>query len=200
MNVVVIQGEDLLKEYEQSSDKILFILKNQGYCEDGNIIVKEFETEKEKEAYLKGFEDGEGWNKNYFIENERAKEIADLIKTSRIYIVSDNFFQEDMPSECKFKIFAGEKAYERAIFFLTESSNAQNTFTDFLKENGDFRTKDLYWEIEEQILEMWSAESINILENVRELGKYAEKYSELSYKEREVDYGVRGYYFEETFV
>ncbi len=198
MNVVVIQGEDLVREYEQASDKIQFILKNQSYCEDGNIIVKEFETESEKRAYLQGFEDGEGWNKNHFIENERADNIAHLINNSRIYIVRENFFQEDIQPNCEFKIFAGEKAYERAIWFLTESSNAQNTFTDFLKENSDFRTKDLYWEIEEQILEMWSAETLDVLENIRELGKYAEKYSDLDYKEREVDYGVTGYYFEKS--
>ncbi len=199
MKVVVIQGENLVKEYEQASDKILFVLKNQSYCEDGKIIVKEFENEGEKKAYLQGFEDSKGWNKNHFIENERADEIASLINNSRIYIVRDNFFQEDMPSECIFKIFAGEKAYERAIWFLMESSNAQNTFTDFLKENGDFRTKDLYWEIEEQILEMWSAETFDVLENIREIGKYAEKYSDLDYKEREVDYSVTGYYFEKSY-
>ena len=60
MNVIVIQGEDLIKEYEQSSNKIQFILKNHSVAEVGNIIVKEFETEKEKQAYLQGFEDGEG--------------------------------------------------------------------------------------------------------------------------------------------
>jgi len=200
MNVVVIQGEDLVKEYEQSSDKIQFILNNHNFVEDGNIIVKEFETEKEKQAYLQGFEDGDGWNKNHFIENERAAEIAHLINNSRIYIVRENFYQKDMPPSCEFKIFAGENAYERAIQFLAESANAQNTFLDFLKEQGDFRTTNLYWEIEEQTLEMWSAESINILDNVRELGKYAENYSELNYKEREIDFGVTGYYFEKSAI
>ncbi len=200
MNVIVIQGEDLVKEYEQSSDKIQFVLNNHNFVEDGNIIVKEFETEKEKQAYLQGFEDGEGWNKNHFIANERADEIAHLIISSRIYITKDNFYQEDMPPSCEFKIFAGENAYERAIQFLAKSANAQNTFLDFLKEQGDFRTKNLYWEIEEQTLEMWSAESIDILENIRELGKYAEKYTELDYKEREVDYGVTGYYFEKSAI
>ncbi len=196
MNVVVIQGEDLVKEYENAVDKIQFVLKNHNLAEIGNIIVKEFETEREKQAYLQGFEDGDGWNKNHFIENERAKEISDLIKTSRIYIVREDFYQENMSPNCEFKVFAGENAYERAISFLTESANARNTFTEFLKEEGDFRTKNLYWAIEEQTLEMWSAESINILENVQELGRYAEKYSELDYKECEVDYGVKGYYFE----
>lgn len=184
MNVIVIQGEDLVKQYEQTSDKILFILNNQSYCENGNIIVKKFETEGEKKSYLQGFEDGNGWGKNHFIENERADDIANLIDNSRIYIVRDNFFQEDMPSECLFKIFAGEKAYERAIRFLTDSSNAQSSFIEFLKEEGDFRTKDLYWEIEEQILEMWSADTINVLENIREIGNYADKFSDLDYKER----------------
>lgn len=198
--IVIIQGEELVKEYEQSSNKIQFVLNNHNFVEDGNIIVKEFETEKEKQAYLQGFEDGDGWNKNHFIENERADEIAHLIKTSRIYIVRENFYQEDMPPSCEFKIFAGENAYERAIYFLEESANARDSFVEFLKEQGDFRNNNLYWEIEEQTLEMWSAESINILENVRELGKYAEKYTELDYKEREVDFGVTGYYFEKSAI
>ncbi len=198
MNLVVIQGEDLVKEYEQSSNKIQFVLNKFGVAEVGNIIVKEFETEKEKQAYLQGFEDSDGWNKNHFIENERAEEIAHLIKTSRIYIVREDFYQEEMSPICQFKIFAGENAYERAVWFLTESSNARDTFTEFLKEEGDFRTKNLYWEIEEQILEMWSAESIDILENIRELGRYAEKYSEIDYRERELDFGGIGYYFEKN--
>ncbi|MEK7725388.1 MAG: hypothetical protein AAB336_13630 [Acidobacteriota bacterium] len=199
-SVIVIQGEDLVKEYEQSDNKIQFVLNNYTISEDGNIIVKEFETEKEKQAYLQGFEDGDGWNKNHFIANERADEIAHLIKNSRIYVVRENFYQENMPSNCEFKIFAGEKAYERAIFFLEESANARDSFVEFLKEEGDFRTKDLVWEIDEQTLQMWSAESMNVLDNIRELGKYAEKYSELVYKEREIDYGVRGYYFEDKYV
>lgn len=198
MNVIVIQGEDLVKKFEESANKIQFVLNNYSISEDGNIILKEFETEKEKQAYLQGFEDGEGWNKNHFIENERAFEISQLIKNSRIYITKDNFYQEDMPPSCSFKIFAGEKAYERAIRFLTESSNAQNTFTDFLKANDDFRTRNLYWEIEEQTLEMWSAESMDIIENIREIGSYANKYSEIHYKERDLDYEVTGYYFEKS--
>lgn len=199
-SVIVIQGEDLVKEYEQASDKILFVLKNQSYCEDGKIIVKEFATEAEKRAYLQGFEDGEGWNKNYFIENERADEIVHLVNNSRIYIVRDDFYQEDMPPTCEFKIFAGEKAYERAIWFLMESANAQESFREFLNEEGDFRNRKLHWEIEEQTLEMWSADSINVLETVRELGNYAKNHTEIDYKEREIDYGVTGYYFEKSAV
>lgn len=195
-SVIVIQGEDLVREYQQAQDKIQFVLKNRAYCESGNIIVKEFETENEKRAYLQGFEDGEGWIENHFIENERADEIVHLINTSRIYIVKDDFYQEDLPSGSAFRIFAGENAYEKAIFFLTESANAHESFVEFLKEENDFRNRNLYWEIEEQTLEMWSADSIEILKSIQELGNYANKYTEVRYREREVDYGVTGYYFE----
>jgi len=200
MNLIVIQGEELVKEYEQSSNKIQFILKNRGIEELGNIIVKEFETEGEKAAYLQGFEDAEGWNKNYFIENERAKVINDLIKNRRIYIVRDDFYQEGITNECLFKIFAGQNAYERAVSFLIESANARESFMEFLKEEEDFRTRHLFWEIEEQTLEMWSADSIDVLENIQELGKYAQRYGDLEYKELEVDYGVKGFYFEKTYL
>ena len=33
-----------------------------------------------------------------------------------------------------------------------------------------------------------------------DIGRYAEKYGELNYQEREVDYGVKGYYFEKARV
>jgi hypothetical protein len=62
------------------------------------------------------------------------------------------------------------------------SSNVQNRFTDFLNKNGDLHTKDFYWKIEEQILEMWSAEVLDVLENIREFGNYAEIYIDLDYK------------------
>lgn len=34
-SVIGIQGEELVREYQQASDKIQFILKNQSYCESG---------------------------------------------------------------------------------------------------------------------------------------------------------------------
>ena len=134
------------------------------------------------------------------IEWNEAEEIAELLKPSRVYVVREDFYQEDMPSECRFRIVAGENSYERAIFFLSETANAGDTFQEFLKKEDDFRTKNLYWEIEEQTLEMWSAESLDLLENVQELGNYAEKYGGLVYKESVVDFGVTGYYFEKSNV
>ncbi|MGI8669744.1 MAG: hypothetical protein ACR2J3_07830, partial [Aridibacter sp.] len=111
--------------------------------------------------------------------------------------VREHFFQEDMEEDYRFILFAGVKSYERAISFLTETANAQDTFLEFLeKEKDDFKERSLYWEIEEQTLEMWSAESIELLNSVKELGNYAEKYGELNYKVGEVDYGITAYSFE----
>lgn len=202
MNLVVIQSEELIKQFENADNEIQFILKNYQNIEiRDKILIKEFESELEKTAYLQGIEDSDGWNKVYVIEDEiQIEEIVSLLKQARVYLVRDDFYQEDMPPQCEFRIFAGANAYERATFFLTESANARDTFTDFLEEEGDFRNKNLYWEIEEQTLEMWSAESINILESIQELGRYAEIYGELDYKEREVDYGVTAYSFEKSSI
>lgn len=202
MNVIVIQGEELIRGYESASDEIQFVLKNYRNTETvGKILIKEFETEQEKQAYFQGIEDCEGWNKNYVIEdNEQSEELAALLKLTRVYVVREDFYQEDMSPECRFSLFAGANSYERAIFFLGETANAGDTFQQFLEKEGDFRTKNLYWEIEEQTLEMWSAESLDLLDSVQELGNYAIKYGELDYNEREVDYGVTGYYFEKASV
>lgn len=202
MNLIVIQGEEFVRGYESADDEIQFVLKNYRYIETaGKILIKEFETEQEKLAYLQGIDDGEGWNKNYVIEdNEQAEELAALLKPSRVYVVREDFYQEDMSPECRFRLFAGANSYERAIFFLGETANAGDSFQQFLEKEGDFRTKNLYWEIEEQTLEMWSAESLDLLDSVQELGNYAVKYGELNYNEREVDYGVTSYYFEKTSV
>lgn len=198
MNVIVVHSEELVKEFEHSRNEIKFIVNSYQNAETREkISIKEFETEKEKQAYLQGIEDSEGWNRNYIIEdNEEVEEIISLLKPSRVYVVREDFYQEDMPPECCFRVFAGANSYERAIFFLSETANARDTFEEFLEKEGDFKNKNLYWEIEEQTLEMWSAESLDLLKSVRELGRYAEKYGELAYDEREVDYGVTGYYFE----
>lgn len=203
MNVIVIQGEDFIRAYENSDDdkRVQSVVKSyRNQKTNGKILVREFETEEEKEAYAQAIEDCKGWNKNYLIDWDEADEIAELLKPSRVYVIREDFHQEDMPSECKFRIFAGVNSYERAIFFLSETANAGDTFQEFLKKENDFRTKNLYWEIEEQTLEMWSAESLDLLKNVQELGRYAEKFGELDYDEREVDYGVTGYYFENKYV
>lgn len=203
MNIIVIQGEDFIRAYEKSDDdrRVQAILKSfRNKKAIGKVLVREFETEREKDAYVQAVEDCEGWNKNYLIDYDEAEEIAELLKPSRVYIVRENFYQEDMPSECKFSFFAGANSYERAISFLTESANARDTFEEFLEKEGDFRIKNLYWKIEEQTLEMWSAESLDILKSVMELGNYAVKYGKLDYDEREVDYGVRGYYFEDKYI
>ena len=202
MNVIVIQGEELIRGYESAGDEIQFVLKNYRNTETvGKILLKKFETKQEKQAYFQGIEDCEGWNKNYVIEdNEQSEELAALLKPTRVYVVREDFYQEDMSPECRFRLFAGANSYERAIFFLGETANAGDTFQQFLEKEGDFRTKNLYWEIEEQTLEMWSAESLDLLDSVQELGNYAVKYGELDYNERELDYGVTGYYFEKTSV
>ncbi len=197
MNVIVIHGKDSVSDFENAPDENQFIINSFRDKTDGNIRIKEFKTEQEKQAYIQGIQDGEGWNENYIIEdNEQSEEIIEILKPSRVYVVREDFYQEDMPPECRFRIFAGANSYERAIFFLSETANAGDTFENFLEKEGDFRTKNLYWEIEEQTLEMWSAESLDLLESVQELGRYAKKYGELNYKEDEVDYGVKGYYFE----
>ncbi|MCU0240226.1 MAG: hypothetical protein MUC29_12360 [Pyrinomonadaceae bacterium] len=197
--LIIIQGTKLVDEYQNSENRNKIILNNYNFLEsEGNILVKEFETKAEKEAYLQGFDDCEGWNKNHIIENEKAQEISKLLKSARIYIVKEDFYQEDMQPDCSVRLFTCENAYERAIEFLIETANARDTFCDFLKNEGDFRNKNLYWEIEEQTLEMWSAESIDVLETVQELGDYARTFSEIDYQEKEVDYGVTGYYFEKS--
>lgn len=203
MNVIIIQGEDFVRAYENADDEkriqsILMSSRNKKAV--GQILVREFETEEEIEAYFQAFEDSKGWNKNYLIGWDEAEEIAELLKPSRVYVVREDFHQEDMPSECKFRLFAGANSYERAIFYLSETANAGDTFREFLEKEGDFQTKNLYWEIEEQTLEMWSAESLDLLANVIELGKYAEKYGELDYDQREVDYGVTSYSFEDKYI
>lgn len=202
MNVIVVHSEELVKELEHSRNEIKFVVNSYRNAETrGKISIKEFDTQQEKQAYLQGIEDGEGWARNYVIENnEEVEEIVSLLKPSRVYVVREDFYQEDMSPECRFRLFAGANSYERAIFFLSETANAGDTFQQFLEKEGDFREKNLYWEIEEQTLEMWSAESLDLLKSVQELGRYAEKYSGLSYQEREVDYGVRGYYFEKASV
>jgi len=203
MNVIVIQGEDFIRAYENSDDdrRVQSVLKSfRNKKSVGKVLVREFETEREKDAYVQAVEDCEGWNKNYLIDYDEAEEIAELLKPSRVYVVREDFYQEDMPPECRFRLFAGANSYERAIFFLAETANARDAFEEFLEKAGDFRTKNLHWEIEEQTLEMWSAESLELLKNVMELGKYAVKYGELDYSEREVDYGVTGYYFEDKYI
>jgi len=203
MNVIVIQGEDFVRAYENADDEKRVQSVVRSFFNKkavGKVLVRKFETEGEKDAYVQAVEDCKGWNKNYLIDDYKAEEIAGLLKPSRVYVVREDFHQEDMPSECKFRLFAGANSYERAIFYLSETANAQDTFQEFLEKEGDFQTKNLYWEIEEQTLEMWSAESLDLLANVTELGKYAEKYGELDYDEREVDYGVRGYYFEDKYI
>lgn len=203
MNVILIQGEDFVRAYENSDDekRVQSVLRSAQLKKDiGKILVREFETEEEVEAYVQAIEDCEGWNKNYVIGWDEADEIAELLKPSRVYVVREDFHQAEMPSECKFKLFAGANSYERAISFLSGAANAGDTFREFLEKEGDFRTKNLYWEIEEQILEMWSAESLDLLDSVTELGNYAVKYGDLDYDQREVDYGVTGYYFEDKYI
>lgn len=203
MNVIVIQGEDFIRAYENSDDekRVQSVMKSyRNKKTNGKILVREFETEEEKEAYAQAIEDCKGWNKNYLIDWDEADKIAELLKPSRVYVIREDFHQEDMPSECKFRIFAGANSYENAISFLSVTANAGDTFQEFLEKEGDFRTKNLFWEIEEQTLEMWSAESLDLLASVRELGEYAVKYGELDYDEREVDYGVTGYYFEDKYI
>ncbi len=202
MNVIVIQGKELIRGYESSDDGIQFVLHScREIKEVGKILVKEFETEQEKQAYLQGIEDCEASDSNFVIENnEETAELVALLKPSRVYVVREDFYHEDMFPTNQIKLFAGANSYERAIFFLSETANAGDTFQEFLKKEGDFRTKNLYWEIEEQTLEMWSAESLDLLESVMELGNYAVKYGKLNYYEREVDYGVKGYYFENKYV
>lgn len=199
--LIIIQGTELVKEYEMSKNVKSFIQNNYPKTKTtGTILIKEFETENELNAYWQGVEDAEGWNKNYVISDEEAEEVFDFLEITRVYVVREHFFQEDMEEDYRFILFAGVKSYERAISFLTETANAQNTFLEFLekeeKETDDFRERNLYWEIEEQTLEMWSAESIELLDSVKELGKYAEKYDDLNYKVGEVDYGITAYSFE----
>lgn len=197
MSLVVIQGRELVKEYENAGNKFQFLLKN--YKDSsfiGNIILRDFETKNEKTAYLQGLKDGEGWNENCFIEDEEAEEIIDLLTPSKVYVVRENFYQEEMPENYSFRIFAGTKSYERAMNFLTETANAHDSFLEFLDKNGDFREKNLFWEIEEQTLEMWSAESIDLIESIKDLGLYSKNNSKLNYTE--CDYGVTGYYFEKS--
>lgn len=198
MNVIIIHGKDAVNDFVNSENENQFVIDSfRNEERSGNFRIKEFDTEQEKLAYIQGIRDGEGWSENYIIEDsEEADEIIDFLKPSRVYVVREDFHQEDMPSECRFRLFAGTNSYERAIFFLCEAANARDTFEQFLEKEGDFQTKNLYWEIEEQTLEMWSAESLDLLESVQELGRYAKKYGGLNYKESEVDYGVTGYYFE----
>lgn len=198
MNVIIIHSEELVKEFEHTNNEIQFVINSyQNEETSGRISIKEFDTEQEKQAYLQGIEDGEGWGRNYTIEDEeQTEEIVSLLKPSRVYVVREDFSQEDMLPECGFKLFAGANSYERAIFFLCETANARDTFEEFLQKEGDFQNKNLYWEIEEQTLEMWSAESLNLLESIQELGRYAEKSGELDYDEREIDFGVMCYCFE----
>lgn len=196
MNVIVIHSEELVKEFEHADDEVQFVIKSYRDEEtSGRINIKEFDTEQERQAYLQGIEDGEGWGRNWVMEDEQTEEIISLLKPSRVYVVREDFYQEDMPTVNQIRLFAGANSYERAIFFLSEIANAGDTFQEFLEKEGNFRTKNLYWEIEEQTLEMWSAESLDLLKSVQELGRYAEKFGELVYDERAVDYGVRGFYF-----
>lgn len=196
--LIVIQDTDLVKECEMSENVKFFVQNNYPKTQTtGTILIKEFETENELNAYWQGVEDAEGWNKNYVISDKEAEEVFDFLETTRVYVVREHFFQEDMEEDYRFILFAGVKSYERAISFLTETANAQDTFLEFLeKEKDDFKERNLYWEIEEQTLEMWSAESIELLNSVKELGNYAEKYGELNYKVGEVDYGITAYSFE----
>ena len=176
--IFVIQGEELLRKYESANNRTKFILNNYKVSEEnyGKIIVKEFDTAEEKHAYIQGIEDCEGWNKTYLIQNEKAEEISKLLKSSRVYIVRDNFYQEDLESNCDFKIFAGENSYNRAMIYLIGSANARDTFLEFVEKEGDFRNNNLYWEIEEQTLEMWSAETIDVFDTILELGDYTKNF------------------------
>ncbi|MGI8543414.1 MAG: hypothetical protein ACR2MD_08030 [Aridibacter sp.] len=196
--LIIIQGMDLVKECEMSESVKHFIQNNYPKTKTtGTILVKEFETEAELNAYWQGVEDAEGWNENYVVSDKEAEEVFDFLETTRVYVVREHFFQEDMEEDYRFILFAGVKSYERAISFLTETANAQDTFLEFLeKEKDDFKERNLYWEIEEQTLEMWSAESIELLDSVKELGNYAEKYGDLNYEVVEVDYGITAYSFE----
>lgn len=82
--VVVIQSEEFVHGFYETDNVNQFVVDCLQDKETiGCVLIKEFETIQEKNAYLQGFEDCEGWTKNYLIEDAEARKIASFVKASQ---------------------------------------------------------------------------------------------------------------------